>query len=162
MLHNVMINLVVIKEDTPGKYSILLHDSDGTGWRLPSGDILEVEDEDELPEPNSVYSVSCFHHLQNLCNLSPEVIEDFDILPYSHIRSYSPELEVPELILVYWAIIETEKIELVNEQLKLKNGNARFFPYMDDGGNCTLPELNIIEDEQSIIGVMNNFYKKVN
>lgn len=162
MLHEVSVDFVLVKEDAPGTYSVLLHDPDGQGWRLPGGDVLDVADEDELPEPNSVYQVSCFHHLKDQTNLSPEVIEDFDILPYQWIRSTHPDAEVPHLSLVYWALVEADEMELVEEQLKDKNGNARFFSYMKDNGECALPELCFMEHEQAIVDVMNRFYKKVN
>ena len=79
MRYEVFVDVVLLKHESDGEYSILLHDSDGAGngWERPGGDIYEMPpDLDVSDDMGLPVELSCFQHLFDDARIKPEWVEE--------------------------------------------------------------------------------------
>lgn len=118
------VSVVVVQEGPIGKFSVLLHDSEGGGgWELPGGELLDFEH--DRPEGNARMLLSCIHYIAEQTNLTDEHLDDgfegIQQLAYLYLD------EEDYLELTHWAEVDTDKMESLEKALKDKCGNAMFF-----------------------------------
>jgi len=155
--------LVVIKEDGPGKYSILLCDPHGSAqWCAPFGEVLDVENEEEfLQDPDEIFPVLCLHHLNRMTDLDDESLDDGEILKYSFHRIPATSESLSRIVFSYWTMIDKDREKIVAKALKKKKGNVAFFPYAPLG-EVGLPEMMDPMQRYIIDQVMSHFNQRDN
>lgn len=155
--------LVVIKETGPGKYSILLCDPQGSAhWCLPFGDVMEIEnEEDVLQDPDDLFPLMCLHYLNGFTGLDEEVLDDGEVLKYSFNRVAGDDNNLSRMVYSFWTLIDKEKEKAVEKVLKKKKGNVQFFPYAD-GNDPGLPEMLDPLQRRIITQVMGHFHHRDN
>lgn len=161
MRFEVFVDVVLLKHDGDGEYSILLHDSDGTGgWELPGGDIYEMPDTVDIDDDLSLpIELSCFQHLYDDARIKPEWVEEMPNGVRCHQFQFYPtgfKGEHNTAVLLYYGMVDNECLEEMNKSMEEKRGNARFFSYNQ------LPEMKYEEQEDAIHKLMSNFKTKVN
>jgi hypothetical protein len=162
MRFEVLVDVVLLKHDGDGEYSILLHDSDGqgNGWELPGGDIFEMPpDLDLSADMNLPLELSCFQHLFDDARIKPEWVEEMPNGSRCHqFQFYVTGFggEHTSGVVVHYGILDSDFHDEVETAMKEKCGNARFFPVSD------LPELKYDEHADAIEKLMANFKQKSN
>jgi len=155
--------LVVIKEDSPGKYSILLCDPTGSArWCLPAGEVVKIENEsDHLQSPNDLFPLLCLHYLNYFTDLEDDVLDDGEILKYSFDRIPGDDENLDRMVYSYWTLIDKDKEKAVEKTLKKKKGNVAFFPYAENGA-AGIPEMADPMQRSLIDEVMSHFCHRDN
>jgi len=161
MRFEVLVDVVMLKRDGDGEYSILLHDSDGMGgWELPGGDIYDMPPDIDIGDDLALpIELSCFQHLYDDARIKPEWVEEMPNGARCHQFQFYPtgyKGEHNSAVLIYYGFLDNDHSEDVERAMKDKCGNARFFPYND------LPELKYDEQADAIEKLMLNFHTKVN